>query len=128
MGQRLTREHAFEGHPRRELTAIQRHVVHGDQDDPDGDMPMPDQTRRTAAALASSLGLAGPDKRAERDRARALRDRALAARQLAAGGRHHPDSGESPQERAARVSKTGVGQLVRVEDGVSGSLPVYRPV
>ncbi len=127
MGERLTRENVFEGHARRELVQVQRHVVHGDQDDPGSDMPMPDSTRRTAAALASSHGLAGPDKRAERDRARALRERALATRQLASGGRRHPDYGESPQERAARVSKTGVGQLVRMEDGVSGSLPVYRP-
>ncbi len=126
LGQRLTRENAFEGHPRRELIAIQRQVVLGDQDDPDGDIPMPDQTRRTAAALAARLGLAGPDVASRREQARAQRDRVMAARQLASGGRRHPGYGESPQERAARVSKPPVGELVRVADGVCGSLPVYR--
>lgn len=125
MGERLTREHVFEGHARRELVSIQRHIVHGDPDDPAGDIPAPDATRRTAAALASRLGLAGPDPARDRERARAQRDAVLARMPLRPG---HPGyRAETMAERAARVSKTGTGALVKVEDGVSGSLPIFRP-
>lgn len=126
MGERIGREHVFEGHPRRELTAIQRQVVLGDQDNPDGDLPMPDSTRQAARALASRLGLAGPDVSARREQARAQRDRVIEAQRLASGGRRALGTGETMQERAQRVSKPAVGELVKVDDGVSGSLPVYR--
>ena len=125
-GVRLTRENVFEGHARRELTMPMKRMAIRDPDDPDDPgIPAPDQTRRTAAALAAHLGIASPDVAARREQARAQRERVLAAQQLSSGGRRHPDFGESPQERAARLSKPGV-QLVKVEDGVSGSLPVYR--
>jgi hypothetical protein len=127
MGERIGREHVFEGHARRELVSIQRQVVLGDQDDPGGDMPMPDETRRTAAALASHLGLTSANPARGRELARAQRDRVIAAQHLRSGGRRHPDLGESPQERAARVSKPGTGPLVMTEPGVSGLLPTYRP-
>ena len=129
MGERIGREHDFKGHPRRELTAIQRHVVVGDPDDPDGDVPVPDATRRTAAhALASHLGLAGPDVAARREQARAQRDRVLAAQQLARGGRLAIPTMESRRRsgRPGGAKPPGTGQLVRAEDGVSGSLPIYR--
>jgi hypothetical protein len=126
MGERIGREHVFEGHPRRELVSIQRHVVVGDADDPDGDLPMPDATRRTAAALASHLGLASANPARGRALAREQRDRVIEAQRLARGGRRALGTGETMQERAARVSKPPVGELVKVEDGVSGSLPVFR--
>ncbi len=104
LGERLTRENAFEGHARRELVSIQRQVVVGDQDDPDGDIPMPDATRQAARALADRLGLAGPNPARGRELARAQRDRVIEAQRLRSGGRRHPDYGESPQERASSVS------------------------
>jgi hypothetical protein len=102
-GVRRTRESPFEGRARRELTAPARRMTIRDLDDPGSPgLPVPGQTRASAAAVAAYAGITPPDMAARRQQARAQRERVLAAQQLARGGRRVLGVGETMRERAER--------------------------